>query len=876
MKNIFYILLLLPTIIFAQYPSNSGHKITLGEQTTADGLIFRGVASDTTLTAKSDTAAYFVLDTVNLNLYTYKISASGRKWRQLGADTAAIAYVNTYDNQTVNGAKTFTSAVTATRFNPTANTATGTGMFLPVSNTLGFSTNGTERLRLTSTALGLGVTPKNLSTDLPTFQAGNATFAGSASSNVAYVGTNYYYDQAAGVNKFIGSGYSTRFQTDNGNYYFLTSNASGTADATVSFTQAMTLGINSGLSIGTASAAPANGLLVAGAATFSSSVAANSFSTTANINGDPEGFTLTNTSTGSSAESTLYVRNESSNLASIFFSTSGTNNTAIGGFLPDQGTIGTGTLLSNGMALMVRAAADMRFYTSGHTNERMRIKADGKVGIGTATPQSLLQISNSANFSAVLKVSDLSTESTGAIVLGDGGSTLKNVGIWRAAANSMTTYGNSLNLGSYSDMVFTTGATELGSQAERMRILATNGNVGIGTASPATNLQVNTSSGSATVAISNGNSITAGSRGDYAWYNSSISTVALIRAAATTDNVGTGLEFHTRPVGGALTKVLDLASTGAATFSGSVAANSLSLTTPLAVANGGTNTSTAFTAGSVVFAGSSGTYTQDNSNLFFDNGNNRLGVATNTPTQKLHVVGNAYITSKIAVGLDPSGIGGAVLGLQTTNNNTEYFRGYNATGSTRFGWDLVSDEAVLTLFGNNDVKMRTNGDSYLNGGKVGIGTASPLALLNVMGTVRINSASAPDANYYLQLENSSSQKAKANAWDTYSDSRIKTNRQPIINAIDKINLLNPTYYNQHDSYVEDDLLNIDYNNSYKSLGFIAQEVYEVIPEAVNMGTTNELWAMDYTKLIPILTKAIQEQQAQIEALKQRLLILENK
>jgi uncharacterized protein YqkB len=172
--------------------------------------------------------------------------------------------------------------------------------------------------------------------------------------------------------------------------------------------------------------------------------------------------------------------------------------------------------------------------------------------------------------------------------------------------------------------------------------------------------------------------------------------------------------------------------------------------------------------------------------------------------------------------------------------------------------------------------MRTNGDSYLNGGKVGIGTASPLALLNVMGTVRINSASAPDANYYLQLENSSSQKAKANAWDTYSDSRIKTNRQPIINAIDKINLLNPTYYNQHDSYVEDDLLNIDYNNSYKSLGFIAQEVYEVIPEAVNMGTTNELWAMDYTKLIPILTKAIQEQQAQIEALKQRLLILENK
>jgi hypothetical protein len=105
-------LFLLPCLAWAQYPSNGNQKITLGEQTTADGLIFRGVASDTTLTAKSDTAAYFVLDTVNINLYTYKASATGRKWRQLGADTAAIAYVNTYGTQTVNGAKTFTTAPT--------------------------------------------------------------------------------------------------------------------------------------------------------------------------------------------------------------------------------------------------------------------------------------------------------------------------------------------------------------------------------------------------------------------------------------------------------------------------------------------------------------------------------------------------------------------------------------------------------------------------------------------------------------------------------------------------------------------------------------------------------------------------------------------
>jgi hypothetical protein len=104
-------LFLLPCLALAQYPSNGNQKITLGEQTTADGLIYRGVAADTTLTAKSDTAAYFVLDTANLNLYTYKASATGPKWRQLGADTASIAYVNTYGTQTVNGAKTFNNNI---------------------------------------------------------------------------------------------------------------------------------------------------------------------------------------------------------------------------------------------------------------------------------------------------------------------------------------------------------------------------------------------------------------------------------------------------------------------------------------------------------------------------------------------------------------------------------------------------------------------------------------------------------------------------------------------------------------------------------------------------------------------------------------------
>ena len=65
-------LFLLPCLAWAQYPSNGNQKITLGEQTTADGLIYRGVLADTgIITPSSDTSAYIILDTVNHRFYNY-------------------------------------------------------------------------------------------------------------------------------------------------------------------------------------------------------------------------------------------------------------------------------------------------------------------------------------------------------------------------------------------------------------------------------------------------------------------------------------------------------------------------------------------------------------------------------------------------------------------------------------------------------------------------------------------------------------------------------------------------------------------------------------------------------------------------------------
>jgi hypothetical protein len=63
------------------------------------------------------------------------------------------------------------------------------------------------------------------------------------------------------------------------------------------------------------------------------------------------------------------------------------------------------------------------------------------------------------------------------------------------------------------------------------------------------------------------------------------------------------------------------------------------------------------------------------------------------------------------------------------------------------------------------------------------------------------------------------------------------------------------------------------NEEGKSLGFIAQDIGLIIPEAISWETPFSVY---YQYLIPILTKAIQEQQALIKSLQKRLLILENK
>ena len=158
------------------------------------------------------------------------------------------------------------------------------------------------------------------------------------------------------------------------------------------------------------------------------------------LDGDPQLGFFTNASTGSSAEAVIYIKNGATTNDATFVETTGTGFTTTGGFVQDGGIVGTGTALAGGLSLMVRANADMRFYTNGHTNERMRITSGGVVNIG--------KTDQSGN--AVLTVKSPAGGNTGVILI-EGDTTNDGWGMYATTADEyrITRFTN----GSYSDKV---------------------------------------------------------------------------------------------------------------------------------------------------------------------------------------------------------------------------------------------------------------------------------------------------------------------------------------------------------------------------------------------------------------------------------------
>ena len=143
-----------------------------------------------------------------------------------------------------------------------------------------------------------------------------------------------------------------------------------------------------------------------------------------------------------------------------------------------------------------------------------------------------------------------------------------------------------------------------------------------------------------------------------------------------------------------------------------------------------------------------------------------------------------------------------------------------------------------------------------NLGNVGIATTNPTEKLDVDGNARIRAVGAGTFSNNLNITSTGVLTTAT------SDAKYKYNIRPLNYGLETLLQLNPVNFQWIEGEEED-------------LGFIAQDVAEIIPEAVNTNWNSDL-LFRYESLIPILTKAIQEQQALIKALEQRIINLENK
>jgi hypothetical protein len=111
-----------------------------------------------------------------------------------------------------------------------------------------------------------------------------------------------------------------------------------------------------------------------------------------------------------------------------------------------------------------------------------------------------------------------------------------------------------------------------------------------------------------------------------------------------------------------------------------------------------------------------------------------------------------------------------------------------------------------------------------------------------------------------------------------SDARLKQNISSISGSLNSVLALNPVKFNWIDDFVPSE-------NGKDMLGFVAQEIQTIVPEAVESFGADSIFVgeteidnplrVNEKFLIPVLTKAIQEQQAIIDGLIARIEALEN-
>jgi len=315
--------------------------------------------------------------------------------------------------------------------------------------------------------------------------------------------------------------------------------------------------------------------------------------------------------------------------------------------------------------------------------------------------------------------------------------------------------------------------------------------------------------------------------------------------------------------------------TGAATFSSSVAANGV-----MSLGNDGTYGSTYKTLGLTgntdgthrIFAGTSDdlyiaaatgrginfwTNGVTSTRMFISSGGN-VGIGTSSPSSFGGYLNTTLqATGASGVNLDFRTSGGTREGVLLLASGTEF--------------SLIAATAIPLTFRTSDterMRITSGGELYWNltgtsGGS--LNTGGVLFRNNTGKYVQISTGVTFDTGliYFYKSDGAGSvtntgsiaTSGNSTVYNTTSDYRLKQDFQDYngLRLISKIK----TYDYEWKS------------DKTRMFGVIAHELAEVLPYAVTgKKDAEEMQSVDYSKLVPILVKAIQEQQAQIEELKE--------
>lgn len=213
------------------------------------------------------------------------------------------------------------------------------------------------------------------------------------------------------------------------------------------------------------------------------------------------------------------------------------------------------------------------------------------------------------------------------------------------------------------------------------------------------------------------------------------------------------------------------------------------------------------------------------------------------------------------------------------------FAGDDATGGSVRGSLIFSTNNGATPVPNERMRIASNGNvlidtdvlispsttlnpglTYQPGGRTSMSKAGGATLL-----IQRTASDGACVNFFRDnaTVGSISVTGSATAYNTSSDYRLKENVVPLAGAADRLKQLKPSRFN----FIAEPGRTVD--------GFLAHEAQAVVPECVT-GTKDEVdgdgqpvyQGIDQSKMVPLLTAALQEALAKIEALEARLSALE--